>query len=752
MKHSVRFKALTVADSPLSSPTNSHDFDNEIMSAVSYVDPKYQSLTEKGIRLLCSELLELKKASAEEMRKNVFANYTAFIRTSQELGELELELSTMQTLINTHAVLVRDLLEGVHLQSMPNLISVTGSSNALKEGNGGKNMEIENQFHALSDVFDISLAECRVDDAVSALHEAEIMVSKAQSVKIEPATIAQFSSSCSENKARLVAQLVKTVWEPSVHGHELRKLVSLLHKLGEGSHAHTLLLKSYHSRIQNEVKNLRPTCSWYAGAYVTNLAQLYFSLILHASLNSLRIFGNVPAFASELVLWACKETEDYVTLVRKHILALPVAACRISAYADSIQVSLGYCSLLENQGLSLGPIILKSLKPCVEGFLDKCFRRIEEGIMVYCASDNWALTEEALLSVSRGRRKVHLTASVKLSISAHKFLLMVQGLLEDVTFMFSSQFGRSLLEGVLDVFGFYIKLLIKALPSSNEEDTVHMDDGMKLVSAESEAQQLAVLGNAAALADELLPLSVLKWQESVETYNDGQSSGTQSLEQKDWRRRLQRAVDDLRDTICEQHILDLLFDGNENPSLTADLYLCMHDEEAAFDNPMPSAPFQALLKKFHGLELRAREVLAGRERVIVTLFMRLTEAFVMWLSKDEYFWGSIEDAFKPLSPRGLQQFVFDMQFVIQIASAGRYASRKMHQTISAMISRAENAFFAFDGHTESVLQNDEWFEDKAKRALRIVLLGIENSVPDKQELEEKISDSEPCDEENNLQV
>lgn len=56
-----------------------------------------------------------------------------------------------------------------------------------------------------------------------------------------------------------------------------------------------------------------------------------------------------------------------------------------------------------------------------------------------------------------------------------------------------------------------------------------------------------------------------------------------------------------------------------------------------------------------------------------------------------------------------------------------------------------NRFFS-----PSVLQNDEWFEDKAKRALRIILLGIENSVPDKQELEEKISDSEPCDEENNL--
>jgi len=32
------------------------------------------------IRHLCSYLVELKKASAEEMRKSVYANYGAFIR------------------------------------------------------------------------------------------------------------------------------------------------------------------------------------------------------------------------------------------------------------------------------------------------------------------------------------------------------------------------------------------------------------------------------------------------------------------------------------------------------------------------------------------------------------------------------------------------------------------------------------------------------------------------------------------------
>jgi hypothetical protein len=34
----------------------------------------------QGIRKLCDELTDLKKASAEDMRKSVFANYNFFIR------------------------------------------------------------------------------------------------------------------------------------------------------------------------------------------------------------------------------------------------------------------------------------------------------------------------------------------------------------------------------------------------------------------------------------------------------------------------------------------------------------------------------------------------------------------------------------------------------------------------------------------------------------------------------------------------
>ncbi|MCO5547923.1 hypothetical protein L7F22_001378 [Adiantum nelumboides] len=737
VRHSVRFKPTPVVDSPLCSHIDLDDLDSEMISAVGYVEPKYQSLTEKGIRLLCSELLELKKASAEELRRNVFANYTSFIRTSQELGELEMELAMMQTLINTHAVLVRNLLEGVQLQSTPNAIGNIGPGKLLTEEKGGKSRGLENQFYALLDIFEVSLAECRVDDAANALSEIEKMVFEAESDEIVSVAAAHFSSVSAEKRARLVTHLLQTLC--SVQGSELRKQVSHLSKLGEGAQAHTLLLRSYRLRIQNGAKSLRPTCSWYTGAYVENLAQLYFSMILQASHDSMKIFGNDPAFASELILWACNETEDFIMSVKKHALSLSVSACGVSAIVDSIRISLGYCTLLDNQGLSLAPLIMKALKPSVDGILDKCLRRMEEAILVYCASDDWSLSEATVCTNRKGRR-AKTTSSIKLSNSANKLTMMVQGLLKDITFIISAQFVKSVLEGVLNVFGFYIKLLVRALPHLVEaEDEIHADGGMKLIPAESETQQLVILGNAAALADEILPLSVSKWQDSVciGAYEHVQQRAEGLLlEQKDWRKGLQRVVDELRDTICEQHVLELLFDERERPLLTADLYMCTLDEEMApvwLQKPMPSSPFQALLKKFHGLEQEARNVLAGRERVIIVLFMRLMEAFAMWLLKDDYFWGSLEDESKPLTLFGLQQFVFDMQFVVEIALAGRYASRKMHHTISAMVSRAKGAFMASNACSESDLQRIEWFEEAARRAVEMILVDISGIESEKQE-------------------
>ena len=54
-------------------------FKSDKFDANAYVQSKY-SINEKDIKQLCSYLLDLNRASAEEMRRSVCANYPAFIR------------------------------------------------------------------------------------------------------------------------------------------------------------------------------------------------------------------------------------------------------------------------------------------------------------------------------------------------------------------------------------------------------------------------------------------------------------------------------------------------------------------------------------------------------------------------------------------------------------------------------------------------------------------------------------------------
>ncbi|GKD31740.1 exocyst complex component EXO84B, partial [Tanacetum coccineum] len=83
------------------------------------------------IRHLCSYLLDLKKASAEEMRRSVYANYTAFIRTSKERSDLEGKLLSIRNLLSTQATLIHGLAEGVNVESLS--IAVPGAERRVEE-------------------------------------------------------------------------------------------------------------------------------------------------------------------------------------------------------------------------------------------------------------------------------------------------------------------------------------------------------------------------------------------------------------------------------------------------------------------------------------------------------------------------------------------------------------------------------------------------------------------------------------------
>ncbi|GLT59360.1 hypothetical protein SLA2020_321810 [Shorea laevis] len=702
-------------------------FKSDKFDADAFVQSKC-SLSEKDVRQLCSYLLDLKKASAEEMRKSVYANYSAFIRTSKEISDLEGELSSIRNLLSTQATLIHGLAEGVHIDSLSARGSEDSTANGLLALEDREPSDLEKWSAEFPDLLDVLLAERRVDEALASLDEGERVAAEAKETNsLNPTALMSLQTAIIEHRQKLADQLAEAACQPSTRGGELRAAISALKKLGDGPRAHSLLLNAHYQRYQYNMQSLRPSSTSYGGAYTAALSQLVFSAIAQAASDSLTIFGKEPAYTSELVMWATKQTEAFALLVKRHALASSAAAGGLRAAAECVQIALGHCSLLEARGLALCPVLLKLFRPSVEQALDANLKRIEESTAALAAADDWVLTFPPPGSRQSGRVSTpsigNTTFQHKLTSSAHRFNLMVQDFFEDVGPLLSMQLGGQTLEGLFQVFNSYVNMLIKALPGSMEEEANFDNSGNKIVRmAETEAQQIALLANASLLADELLPRAAMKLSPpSQANYKDDHrrrpaDRQNRHPEQREWKRRLVSSVDRLKDTLCRQHALDLIFTEDGDSHLTAEMYINMDGNVDEIDW-FPSSIFQELYAKLNRMSSLAADMFVGRERFATLLLMRLTETVILWLSEDQSFWDDIEEGPRPLGTLGLQQFYLDMKFVICFASQGRYLSRNLHRVVNEIISRAVSAFAATGMDPYSVLPDDDWFNDICQDAI-----------------------------------
>lgn len=202
------------------------------------------------------------------------------------------------------------------------------------------------------------------------------------------------------------------------------------------------------------------------------------------------------------------------------------------------------------------------------------------------------------------------------------------------------------MDGITQIFNSYVNLLISALPGSMDDEANLDGLGNKIVRmAETEEQQLALLANASLLAEELLPRAAMKLSSINQSMDDLRKRGTDKQnrvpEQREWKRKLQRMVDRLRDSFCRQHALELIFTDEGDTHLSAEMYISM-DNTVEEPEWVPSPIFQELYAKLNRMASIAAEMFVGRERFATLLMMRLTETVILWLSEDQAFWEEIE--------------------------------------------------------------------------------------------------------------
>ncbi|KAJ3684012.1 hypothetical protein LUZ61_013176 [Rhynchospora tenuis] len=672
----------------------------------SYVQSKCQTMMEKEIRNMSSYLQDLKKASAEEMRKSVYANYSAFIRTSREISDLEGELLSIRNLLSNQAALVHGLSDGAQIDSdthAPHDSPLTHASYFDDRDHS----DIQKWAAEFPDMLDVLLAERRVDEALDALDEADRVAAQAKlDQTLTPPEIKVLRDSISEHRQRLADQLAEAACQSSTRGVELRAAASALKRLGDGPRAHSLLLNAHNQRLQFNLQNIHPTSTSYGGAYTTALSQQVFSVISQALSDSLEVFGNESWCTSELVVWATCQTEAFAQLVKRHALASCAAAGGLRAAAECVQIALGHCALLEARGLSLSSVLLKLFRPTVEQALDVNLKRIEESSAALAAADDWVLAYPPGASRASARiSAASLGLQPKLSSSAHRFYSMVQDFFEDVGPLLSLQLGGATMDGLQKVFNSYIDLLISALPNMDDELNPE-GSGNKIVRpAETEAQQLALLANASLLAEDLLPRAAAKLYQAAASA-DKRGPTNRMPEQRDWKKKLQRSVDRLRDSFCRQHALELIFTEDGESNLSAEMYISLDNGTLKEREWAPSLIFQDLYAKLNRMASIAQDMFVGRERFATLLMMKLIEPVILFIS-DQSFWEEIEEGPRPLGPCGLQQFYLDMQFVIVFGQQGRFLSRHVHQVILDNIERAVNAFAATGLDPEQHLDGDD---------------------------------------------
>ncbi|KAF5472894.1 hypothetical protein F2P56_009558 [Juglans regia] len=699
----------------------------------SKVDSLYQSHTEKGIRNLCCELLDLKDA-VENLCGNMHTKYLAFLRIYEEAVEMELELIELRKHISAQGILVQDLMTGVcrelekwklsigdnhesdHDPEIPELQDPLPS-----EKDDGKIIFLEN--------VDVLLAEHKVEEALEALDAEERDSSELKdSGDTSTGVVSEFKSTFLKRKSMLEDQLVHIIEQPSSGVLEMKKALSGLIKLGKGPLAHQLLLESYGLRLQKNIEVLLPSCCVCPKTFSATLSKLVFSIISMTKKESASIFGDNPIYTNKIVQWAEREIEYFVRLVKENAPSSETVSA-LRAASICVQSSLNYCLMLESQGLKLSKLLLVVLRTYIEEVLELNFRRARRLLFNLVELDESLLFSPLFADSLSAFATSSESESCIIVDSGMRFMYIVEDILEQLTPLAIMHFGGSVLSRISQLFDKYMDALIKALPGPSDDDNLTELKETIPFRAETDSEQLAILAIAFTIFDKLLPNAVMiTWKrqnENSEPKNGPTEntvpSASSTIELKDWKRHLQHLFDKLRDHFCRQYVVSFIYASEGKTRLNARFYLNTGEDLYWGSDPLPSLPFQALFAKLQQLATVAGDVLPEKEKLQKILLARLTETVIIWLSDEQEFWVVFEDDSAPLQPLGLQQLILDMHFTVEIARYAGYPSRHVHQSASAINARAIRTFSARGIDPQSALPEDEWFVETAKLAINKLL-------------------------------
>ncbi|GMI66420.1 hypothetical protein HRI_000311300 [Hibiscus trionum] len=704
-RQAMEYAADSETSSGMSSVSSDLDDENEL-----------QSMTGKGIKHLCSELLELKAESDEDFHRNIFSNYSSFVRIFDEVKGMENELTQLKGQVLTQKKLVKDLIDGIHLKVLSEEI-IDSILQESEFAEAAPPSELATHTNSISVTLDVLMLENRVDEAIAILQREDENLQRMQfEDNSSEDLLLLYNSAISEKKAMLTLQLTLLAENPRISAAELQKVLIGICRLGETHLASQLLLKYYHSRLATGRHNLQCSQSFLDGLYVMRLAKFVFSMISQAASSFKMLYGETTPRASELSQWAREETKLFVASFNKYVKSSSDVTQGLSKAVEAMQFAMSYCSLLKSQRLFLKPYLIKHIRSCMEEVLLIHIDHLKKVISMFTATDDWVLGRYLISGIlSEGNYVVagkHPEYCL-LTNSGRKLVTLLQATIADVTPLLPIQMEGSILIGLMNLFTEYIAILEEAITFKTHVS----EKGSRRTLAESLPQQLSVLANLSTLQ--------LFFFKIVRSFLRGPDYPNSELRKKnsiDFLQKeldgcilfIQEAVTKLKSHFCQQFINRMM-----SPETSSKIMLATCNdspqESSTFQGAMPSVAFQVLFFELRKVD-KIDEDNVFEEDWLMELLRELIQSIFSWMVNNKEIWRNKENSPVQLSDI-ISQFVLDVHFLVEIVKYGGYFSNKP----LVLQSLVDTTFTSAGLDPKREFDGDGWARNAANEAVQKLL-------------------------------
>ncbi|XP_029124477.1 exocyst complex component EXO84B isoform X2 [Elaeis guineensis] len=692
-------------------------------------ESELHSMTGKGIKRLCSELLELKKSSDEDFQRNVYSNYPAFIRILEEAGSVESDLMELKHHVSTQSKLINDLMNSLNLEilsdSTRNKAERTEYLDPLSPKIFGTDM------YDTLDTLDILLSEHQLEEALVVLEVETKTLQTMHKEDLSP-MVMSYMYSISDRRDRLADQFACLAKHPRVCQPEMIKALCGLCRLGEKQRANFLLFKYFHSCLANYVKELECSKPDLHGIYMRELAKIVFSVISQAAGSFIMLHGEASPYSSELIQWAKEE--------------IKVFGGKFDKYIRSISELTGGLFLTD---------LMKLIRPCMEEVLLMHMDYFKKVVRIWTTTDTWLLGKFFLSGKLRNKTSQTGIEYRLLSSSGRKFVTLMQEIVDDISSLVNLHMESSILQGLAELFNEYMHALQRAIPNREHAG----ENGfLRISSAQELMQQLPLLVNSLTLVD-LFPVIAASVSKDARPSNDGvflEHADHFSQEEIDTLiLSVQEAAEQLWCHFCHQFVSEVMSTGKRESSTS--LEPCANGQQipTSTQDQMPSFAFQALFLQLRKLEDLSKSIFIDKDGLVDKLLKELMKAVIVWLSDNQEFWENTEMCSHARKLSFVEQVRLDIHFLVEIAQFRGYCS-------DDLMAAAVNTLVQIGATSDEFESNsDRWASNAAKLAIEKLLAVHEAELQPKEEAAtiflgdlstQKWEDASPSDEDDAIGI